>query len=168
MLRTAQTFSACARAADPRTLPAVLTPALHRIAAWLCLMAALVTGVTPAQGFVLCMEPDGCISVEIAAGTDHCVGCEAHVAGGAGSFAPVPATAETDCPCVDFAVPGSTKDQSLQPKAADAPLLRWLAMLPTSVASPLAKTLPLFRVPRVGVPRPSDTLLLIRTVVLLV
>lgn len=38
---------------------------LNRTIAWLCLALALLTGLSPAQGFVLCIETDGCVTVEL-------------------------------------------------------------------------------------------------------
>ena len=38
-----------------------------RFVAWLCLALMSLAGLTPAQGFVLCIEADGCVSIEIKA-----------------------------------------------------------------------------------------------------
>lgn len=147
---------------------AVLNPILHRLTAWLCLVAALVTGVAPAHGLVLCVEPDGCVSVQFSSATDHCVDCGDHVGTSLGSATANPAPADDGCPCVDVPVPGSTRESSLQPKSIQAPLLQWLALLPAFLALPSATPPLVVRMRRIEVPRPPDSLCLIRSVVLLV
>lgn len=138
---------------------------LHRITAWLCLAVALVAGVSPAQGFMLCVEQDGCVSLELAATADHCLDCEAHTPADVDAKF---ALDESRCPCVDFAMPSSTKEQALRLQSSVAPLAQWLALLPAAFAPPTPFVTRSPRVTWVAVPRPPDALRVLRGVVLLV
>lgn len=75
---------------------------LERLTAWLLLASILFVGITPAQGLVVCIEADGCVSLEIKAPDVGCSGCIGHAD-------EVPASSDEDaaCPCTDLAVPGS-------------------------------------------------------------
>lgn len=162
-----RSYSHCAPAADPPTILPMQALALHRFTAWLCLALALATGVTPAQGFVLCVEPDGCVSVELTATVDHCATCDEHAASGAGAMEVIPLAADTNCPCIDFALPGSTHEPAVQPKAADAEGPTCCALRPTCTALPFLMPAPTRHARRGEVPRPPDSLRLLRSVVLL-
>jgi hypothetical protein len=148
--------------------PRVLTPALHRITAWLCLALALLAGAAPAQGFVLCVEPDGCVSVELSATRDHCGSCEVHVLDGVGAIPGAATRAAANCPCIDLTVPGSAEDRWLQPKSPDAPRLKGFAGSAAPFAPHGTRAPFLLRAPSLEVPRSPDSLRSIRSVVLLV
>jgi hypothetical protein len=51
---------------------------IEKIAGWLCLVLTLLTGAVPAQSFVICIEPDGCVTLEAADSAGACGGCESH------------------------------------------------------------------------------------------
>lgn len=136
--------------------------------AWLCLAVTLLTGVTPVNGLVLCLEPDGRVSVEVANNAPVCRSCcEQH------PDEPTPASPtaqESDgacCPCLDLPVPGSTQEHRVQPRLVEFQLGPW-----TSTTSPLeshsfAVAACPFRAPPREVPRPPESIALISTVVLL-
>ena len=149
-------------------MPGMFPPLLHRLTAWLCLAVALFSGLAPAQGFVLCLEPDGCLTLEVAAGTDKCGSCEPHRDENAQAACAALAATGGDCPCIDFTVQITTKDQRVQPKRIDAPLLKWLVVRPSYYAEPHVTASLASCAPLIDAPRPADSLLLIRTVVLLV
>jgi hypothetical protein len=148
----------------------VSLPTFHRITAWLCLWVALAAGVVPAQGFLLCVEQDGCVSLELGATADHCADCAPHACGGAGEKRSAAEIADARCQCVDLAIPGSTKIQPLRLKSSIAPWLDWLALLPTALAPPMPRALASrwIRATPIEAPRPPDTLRLMRGVVILV
>jgi hypothetical protein len=133
---------------------------IRRLSAWLCLMLSLLIGSAPAQGFVLCLEPDGCVSLEIATASESCGACAEHAQ-----------EADAGCPCVDLPVTGPESARPVQPKPAeltDLQLAVWVATLPEVLSSLRAEVALEFRaVPR-GPPRPPGSLALIRSVVLLV
>jgi hypothetical protein len=134
---------------------------LQRLITWLCLGAALLSSVAPAQGFVVCLEPDGCIRVELAPEAVECGGCEGHEQERA------PALGSSDaagCPCVDVHVPGSTQTQRVLPKSIDL-RVAWIAPSPSTVAQRDFE--PRSPVARDEIPRPPDSLALVRSVVLL-
>jgi len=162
------TSSACPPRAEVRTILIVMPSLLHRFTAWLCLALVLVTGSTPARGFVVCIENDGCVSIEIKAAYEDCDGCDGHDERDASE--PV-ATASNDgepCPCLDLVVPGYAEHQAAQLRSIDVHVGAWLA--PPSVAWPIyaAPETTNGRGPPPCPPRVADTLVHVRTVVLLV
>lgn len=77
---------------------------LHRYVARLCLALVLLCGLVPAQGLVLCIETDGCLSFEFKAPDAGCGGCEGHVEQAEQALSDLPADIEVDCPCIDLEV----------------------------------------------------------------
>ena len=90
--------------------PAMRAPMLQRrkdwrLADWLCALVALVLSLAPAQGFVVCLEPDGSVALEPASA--GCAGCP-----DSGEPEPASSSHAPDgecCPCVDIPirVPGA-------------------------------------------------------------
>lgn len=102
--------SPCAPKVEHRTiapLPVRLSP-LSRVMAWFCLALLLVTGLTPARDYVLCIEPDGCVNLEAKAPADRCGACDDHHDRDA-----VEVAATNDdgagCACIDLAVPSGSE-----------------------------------------------------------
>jgi hypothetical protein len=144
----------------------VISRRLQRIATWLCLALTLFTGVVPARGMVLCLEADGCVSIEIKAGGRDCGGCDEHLDEQDATASEPIDDHDGTCPCVDFDVPGASAVPPLRGKT-NALHVDGFALAPAAAAVPV-------RAPRFerGVcaslrPRPPDTLRLIRSVVLL-
>lgn len=146
----------------------MLPPFLHRLTAWLCLAVALFSGLAPARGLVVCLEPDGCMSIEVTADGKHCGGCEAHQSPSNGGARSVSAASSTGCPCIDLAVSVATENQKVLSKSVDFPVAKWVALRPLQIGKPWgAPSIPLCS-RLFNPPRPPDSLLLIRSVVLLV
>jgi hypothetical protein len=141
---------------------------LQRATVWLCLAVAVLTGLTPAQGFVLCLEPDGDVCIEVASSAETCGGCvvDRHDAE-PGSQQVVP-TDDPCCPCLDLPVPGFSQDRQVLPTALEFQLGPWIAYVEPLVLA----SIPSLRATACGTrgtePRPPDSLALIRTVVLLI
>lgn len=85
----------------------VASSVLRRSIAWLCLALALLLSVTPRQGFVLCIEADGCVSVAPSLEREHCDGCEPHERELAARTSDVDAAGRPACACLDVEVPGA-------------------------------------------------------------
>jgi hypothetical protein len=140
---------------------------LQKIAAWLCLVLAVLTGAVPAQSFVLCIEPDGCVSFEAADAGGKCGGCESHEVTPRSPVSAVPSL-DTVCPCVDVTVAVSVRDERAQLKssapahaALTGPFLAVASLPPIeSIGQPIR--------PDRTVGPPQNRLTLIRSVVLLV
>jgi hypothetical protein len=82
-----------------------------RFVAWFSLALLILTGLTPAQGVVVCIEADGCLSIEFKATDRDCGTCEGHEPGElAGETLSGPATT-SGCPCVDYVVPGTADER---------------------------------------------------------
>lgn len=143
-------------------------PLLQRISAWLCLALTLITGAVPAQGFVLCLEPDGCVSVERSTASEQCNECEAH----AGEVTPATTSAEPgdreDCTCVDLPFSSLSQDLRIRPKPVEFQVGAWIGVPPIVLSRPFVTMPVATRAPPAEVPRPSAALVLIRSVVLLV
>jgi hypothetical protein len=140
---------------------------LQRTTAWLCLAVILLTGITPAQrGFVLCLEEDGCVRVEVKALDGNCAGCEGHAALAVAEQPASSLAGPLDCPCIDLAVVAPHQEHRVLPKPVHAQLGPWFA--PEPVASPLFAVVDghVHAAPT-SVPRPPDSLALIHSVVLL-
>lgn len=141
---------------------------LHRLTAWLCLAVALVTGTLPARGFVLCIEADGCVRVELKTTNAECDTCDEHEPGPLADELALTDARDSECPCIDVAVPGRGPQPRSLPKPIALEVGPWVALpAPSSVqaVAPLALSV---RGPPATVPRPLATLALIRSVVLLV
>jgi hypothetical protein len=139
---------------------------LQRFSAWLCLTLALFSGLAPAQGYVLCLEADGCLSLEVSNATDSCGGCEPHRSDsspGASACADV----DTACPCVDISVSVGAKDKRVQPRPTDVPLPKLPVFRPATLCDRLLTDSLARHAPDVAAPRPAHSLLLIRSVELL-
>lgn len=141
---------------------------LQRMTAWLCLAVALLTGVTPAQSFVLCIEGDGCVRVEIRSSDSGCDSCEGHEAVTPSSQTTTTADRITGCPCIDFAVPAVSKEHRVLPTPIEIQVGAWVALSPARLPQLPLSVAGAVRAPPVDFPRPPDSLALIRTVVLLV
>jgi hypothetical protein len=145
----------------------VLSLLLQRLTAWLCLALASLTGLAPAQGFVLCLDTDGCVRVDLAAPAGHCQCCDGEQAGETNEALPSRAGDDSGCACVDLLVCGAAQDRLHQHRPVAPQLGPWIAPSPGSaLLSPVSITTAA-RPARAGIPRPPDSLALIRSVVLL-
>lgn len=141
---------------------------LQRATVWLCLAVAVLTGLTPAQGFMLCLEPDGDLCIEVATSAETCSGCviEGHD--------PAPAaehevtTDDPCCPCLDLPVPGFSQDRQVLAKALEFQLGPWTEDVQPLVLRSIPPPCTTVHAARGEEPRPPDSLALIRSVVLLV
>jgi hypothetical protein len=141
---------------------------LQRATVWLCLAIAVLTGLTPAQGVVLCLEPDGDLCVEVATAAETCSGCvvDSHdIAPDSDQAVP---TQEPCCSCLDLPVPGFSQDRQIVAKSIEFQFGPWVAapepFVPMAIPSPHRTAYGT----RGEVPRPPDSLALIRSVILLV
>lgn len=166
----------------------MLSPVIQRLGALLCLVASLWMGLGPAQAFVLCCEPDGSVSLEVAVGV-RCGGCpaacEAHEpatpscedGGSACADGACRTTADAGngvsthasrCPCIDIVLPSADGDR-LQPKSVQPEIGKLIALAPAIGAAWLR---PPFSLPApqslACSERPPPVLALLRSVVLIV
>jgi hypothetical protein len=142
------------------------TSRLERIAACLCLVLAIASGLVPTQAFVLCIEPDGRVSLEAVDPAGTCGGCLPGTDSGAAATSAVPGL-EVACPCVDLTLAVASQDTRLLAKRVELPDNAWTPLPALSIRhrpwhharsdESSART-----------PRASDSLARIRTVVLLV
>ena len=87
-------------------LPSVVTLSLpYRLTARLCLALVLLTGLTPAQGVVVCIEEDGCVSIEVKPADANCSGCEGHEESDTPVQAAATSSEDAPCRCIDLVVP---------------------------------------------------------------
>jgi len=102
--------------------------ALSRLTTWLVLAVCVLSGVSPAQALVLCLEPDGSVTLE-AAEQRGCAPCD----DGEDSAMHVEELGVGCCACVDIPLPqGGTQPQvvarvaeaGLAPALPPAPLAR--------------------------------------------
>lgn len=146
-----------------------MSSTFQRMTAWLCLLLAVLTAIAPAQGFVLCVEPDGCVTIEVANAEDSCGACCAVPSEGPRQpAANVLAADDACCPCLDLLVPGTTEDLAVQPRQFEIPLVSWTSSTGASAAQFTPAIGLAARAPRIEPPRPPDSLALISSVVLLV
>lgn len=136
--------------------------------AWLCLAIALMSGTLPARGFVLCIEADGCVRVELKSPDASCNGCDDHESSATATATEVASrdSGDSDCPCIDVAVPSCAPQQRILPKPIAVELGEWIAPLEQLVPQSCVLASGLVRGPPAEVPRPSESLVLIRSVVL--
>lgn len=160
--------SSSARRRSTVDLSPVAFSILQRLTACLCLAVALLTGITPAQGLVLCLEPDGCVSVEIAAADQGCESCEDHEEPSAPAEVATPTTDEAHCPCLDLPLFGSSQERRVRPEQAEAQLGPWIAAASLQLAWTLPVVPLLVGAPRTDAAHPPGSLARIRSVVLLV
>lgn len=135
---------------------------MHRsrrtLATWLALVAFLLSGLAPAQALVVCVEADGSVSLEDAAG--RCGPC---APGGTRSAAQA---GDEGCPCVDIPLPVASDEHPAGRAPLDPPARA--GAIPPPAPVPPAGALPgrareLVRGPP---PRPPGDLALLRTVLL--
>jgi hypothetical protein len=137
---------------------------LHKLATWLCLVATLLMGISPGQAGVLCLEPDGAISFELADdGASKCGGCPE--GSGESREAARPLSEAADCSCIDIPLVLGSDEDRVELKQVDLPVAL-SATLPVLVVHTIVSA-PLMFGAR-PVPRPAQSLTLIRSVVLLV
>jgi hypothetical protein len=134
-----------------------MAPILQRLTAFVCFAVVLVIGLTPSSGFVICLEPDGCVSIEVETSALECAGCDGHEE-------VAPPASDEPCPCVDLPIPGSSEDRRRPIELR----LATFAPQASSVAAEIPPVSPLLASPRGEAPRAPEALALIRTVVLLV
>jgi hypothetical protein len=145
-----------------------MSPAAHRVLAWLCLALMTLSGLIPAQGVVLCIEEDGRASIEMKSASSRCAGCPGNEAAEIKVPHAMPASGGNVCPCVDIAVPGSSEAQNAPSRSAEPKLSPCVFhaveigfLEPTELATAE-------RVPPLHAPRVADSLACIRSVILLV
>jgi hypothetical protein len=137
---------------------------LHKLATWLCLVATLLLGISPRQAWVLCLEPDGRVSFELASDASRCDGCPE---GSSESREPVvPVSEPADCPCIDIPLVLASDQDQVELKRVELPFAL-SATLPVSFVHTIEPA-PASVGARSDVPRPAQSLTLIRSVVLLV
>src|SRR6185369_10635198 len=140
------------------------TSRLERIAACLCLVLAIASGIVPTQAFVLCIEPDGRVSLEAADAAGKCGGCLPGTDSGAAATSAVP-DLDVACPCVDLTLAVASRDTRLLAKRAEIPGDAW-----TPLPAPSIRHRPWYLAradeSSARTPRASDLLARIRTVVL--
>lgn len=144
---------------------------LTRVTAWLCLIVTLLTAVVPAHGFVICFEPDGgmCVGpVNSSSFADACGGCDRQKRSVEIELSGFASAEEPYCPCVDIVVPSQPHDDRIQPQLTEITLRTWMMAATVIVFQPFVFSRILDRSPPRTVPRPSESLAHIRSVVLLV
>lgn len=137
----------------------------HRLTAWLALAAALLMGVAPGQGFVLCFEPSGRVVLELAGQDRACDGCE-DTAGGEEPSARVVAPATACCACLDIPVGVCGDEARARPNPVEFRFDAPLALSPVLPAPLLAPRLERSDTRHGAPPGPPGSLAHIRTVVL--
>lgn len=141
----------------------VLRTRIQAVTAWLCVVVIALVGVVPAQGLVLCLEPNGSMALEL--GSPECGGCAETEGGQQGTDS---ATHEQGCPCVDISIFSLGDENQLQAKSVELGRTGpWTAVPQPAVVLPvlLVEYRDTVEAPP---PRPSSLLAQIRTVVLLV
>jgi hypothetical protein len=149
-----------------RYLP-VLPALLQRLTVRLCLAAAFLTGSVPAQGFVLCIRPDGRVSVDLAAPAAHCRCCADQEPGTPADPGISRAPQDDCCPCADLPVPSAQLDRCDPSRTIALQIGPSTAPPRAAVFPALAPAASARHARRAEVPRPPDSLALIRVVVLL-
>lgn len=146
----------------------VMARTSSRFVAWLCLAVLLLTGVAPARGFVVCIEVDGCVSLEVKAQDADCGSCEEHEREAPAGEEVAEPNANSECPCIDYVVPGVPDQRVSSNRSLELPVGPMVAA-PTSdfhvAPVPIAT---MERGPPPRVPRVAPALAHIRTVILLV
>jgi len=136
----------------------------HTLAAWLVLVAYLVSGIASGRGLVVCLEADGSATLELA--SSGCAGCpgSAQDASGADSRSNELAS----CPCLDVPVPFGNGELRTQSRSGERVGFPACAELPASWSAlaldPHSHALRLER--SSAHPRPPPCLAHVRTVVL--
>jgi hypothetical protein len=134
---------------------------LHKLATWFGLVAYLLSGISPAQQLVVCLEPDGSVVLE-AAEASGCTPCD-------GTEDPSPQVTglrSACCACIDIPLPRQGEGPQAKPKASED-RGSWAAVVPPAGIGSITGIEPVEREPSVRArPRPAPNLALIRTVVL--
>lgn len=140
----------------------------HRHTAWICLVLALLSGLAPSQGFVVCIEGDGCVSIEFKTTAATCAGCDGHSTSESPGQAAASTSEGMSCPCIDLALPGCTEVRGLPCRSVAIHVSPWLP--PPQENPGLHATLAnaVSGAPISWFPRGPDSLPLIRSVLLLV
>ena len=134
---------------------------IHKLTTWLVLVAYMLSGVSPAQQLVLCLEPDGRVVLE-AAEDGGCTPC----GGSEESSREVERLAAECCPCIDIPLPTQDEGPQAKLKAPDAQGW-WAAVLPPCFFATVAWVEPAeLALSARNRPRPAQRLELIRTVIL--
>ena len=135
--------------------------AFRKLATWLCVAAALLVGVAPSQDLVLCLGPEGTVTIELSAESGgECDCCEAPASHDGHEHAARPA--RPPC-CIDIPIGSTTEDK--QARTEESPPQDQLPDGAPCVASPEALPPPSARLGEPP-PRPPGLLRLIRSVVL--
>lgn len=137
----------------------------HTLRAWLCLAAALLMGVAPAQGLMLCLEPDGSIELESTANGGQCDGCTSQPAGEHPAEHSFFQVHQGCCPCIDVLLPAAGAEPRLAASAEQRVDNVVLGLPAVERALPI-RVSEVRVVPRSDAPRPAQLLALIRSVVL--
>ena len=143
------------------------SPAVDRAATWTALLAALYLALAPVNGFVVCHEPDGSVSLELATAEQRCAGCDDRPTDRHGARHDPICTDHRRCPCVDVPL---TPDGD---PARVAPAERHAAPSPCAIAPDPARPFDLrsefVRSRREGPPpRPPPGMPQLRSIVLVV
>ncbi len=143
---------------------------LQRLTAWLCLVVALLTGATPASGFVVCLEPDGCVRMEFGSGASGCGACEEHSE--SATDAPrgrheANAADPSECPCLDLVLPVAPRSARLLPRSLEPASVVWSRPQAQPLLQPQASVAPHLASPPRPTPRPPDELACLASVVIL-
>lgn len=134
---------------------------LHKLTTWLVLVVYVLSGVSPAQQLVVCLEPDGSVVLE-AAEPSGCTPCGVPE----DSSGDVESLGVECCPCIDIPLPTQSEEPQAKLKASEGHG-SWAAVVPPSFIAEIARVEP--TEPAVSArsqPRPAPGLALIRTVIL--
>lgn len=144
------------------------TPLRSRFIAWLCLALLLLSGSTPAQGFVVCIEADGCVSIEIKASGADCGSCDGHERDGLPAEAVSDPGSNPECPCIDYVVPGFPDERFVTNRSLDFQVGPWVAPAAELHVVQPTPAIANERGPPPRAPHVAQSLAHIRTVILLV
>lgn len=144
-----------------------MTNSARRFTAWLCITLAALAGFAPTRGFVLCIEADGCVRLELKAPIEACGGCEPHDASDS-SDASVDHGTATECACVDLSIPGTSEPQIASAQTIVIHDVQFVAPVEHIRLQVCASRATNDRGPPTHVPRVADALTHHRCIVLLV
>lgn len=153
-----------------------MSSSAQRVVGWLVLGAAFLAALGPAQALVLCVEPDGCVSVELASSAGACAPCGDHEPGDgpvrrgpAASSVTSPGAEGSACPCLDLALPGLADEHRVPSRAAERDLAPRHELTPASLppqAAPAVFLDPARTAARASAPARADDLARLASVVL--
>lgn len=155
---------------EPRgpRIPSVSSRAGQRLAAWLGLAVAVLMGLAPAVGLVLCVDPAGTFGVESATEAGRCRACVVAEVDGSTDREPAQVELHSECPCIDLPLLAARDGQKVAPQSVRLELHAITALpvrfdgAPACVRGADRSILPAAQ------PRAPPQLASIRTVVLLV